>query len=954
MARQTPARSTRGRATRSRQTKDNTSRQDQVPEVYQEMLDEAEARDPEQFNMDRPTKRRRVGDTKAIPVNTPTLIQPSNVDYETPDKKDTTQVQTVYDSTTEDESDVEWEDVDIPQPAQEPPSASAVLQGGDETLQIIFNKEPEPQKKTAPRRKPVTATEKKLRLEIHKTHLLCLLAHVNLRNRWCNDHETQNFLKRMLPKRIVALLHPDEKKQQYNRSTTFVDGLNQVADIFNRKFRVTKPGLKRAHWAEDQTRLKQRVESIMSDAEVFLSQADFRSQAKIMQGSRDFGAQLFCALLRSVSVEARLVCSLQPLPFSGTVKDMTPSKAAPKYIVISSDDHDSSMDERQQSGSSSTPTRPRRIGRPEFISRPTKSSTRTEPRPISQESAHPVFWVEVFNEAVQKWFAVDPIVTKSLAKPSKFEPPASDPYNNMSYVIAFEDDASVRDVTRRYAKAFNAKTRKVRIESTRNGEQWWNKAMMAYEKPFLEDRDEAEISELTSKSAAEPMPRNIQDFKDHPIYAIKRHLRRNEVVFPERVIGHVGLSKTTSKSDNLEPVYRRSDVHVVRSADKWYRLGRDVKVGEQPLKRVPATRPKSGFASDEEGEETEHTPLYAEFQTEVYKPPPVVGGRIPKNAYGNLDVYVPSMVPPGAVHIKRTEASRAARILGVDFADAVTGFDFKGRRGTAVFGGIIIAVDYQKALEEVMRSMEDERLHAAFEARSAEALAMWRLFLLKLRIAERVQGYASDDERTGDSTPRETSVDSAEGGGGFFPEPDQSTRSPPQGVWDEEQAMGLIPGGENSFIPNLLDASKQQEDEFGGGFIPEEPEKEDLSPEPSISHHQPSSQRKSRTNFSSSSRYELVVVPHKPDPTSEEPQFVSGSPAPKEPEGSSGRIPISVDSPANVDSKSVSLEIVSRPTSPPQAPLRSPPSPDPDSEIEKGSLLSEDPEDEDAIPDWLV
>lgn len=63
----------------------------------------------------------------------------------------------------------------------------------------------------------------------------------------------------MLPKRIVALLHPDEKKQQYNRSTTFVDGLNQVAEIFNRKFRVTKPGLKRAHWAEDQTRLKQRV-----------------------------------------------------------------------------------------------------------------------------------------------------------------------------------------------------------------------------------------------------------------------------------------------------------------------------------------------------------------------------------------------------------------------------------------------------------------------------------------------------------------------------------------------------------------------------------------------------------------------------------------------------------------------------------------------------------------------
>lgn len=32
------------------------------------------------------------------------------------------------------------------------------------------------------------------------------------------------------------------------------------------------------------------------------------------------GAQLFCALVRSVGVDARLVCSLQPLPFQSHVK----------------------------------------------------------------------------------------------------------------------------------------------------------------------------------------------------------------------------------------------------------------------------------------------------------------------------------------------------------------------------------------------------------------------------------------------------------------------------------------------------------------------------------------------------------------------------------------------------------------------------------------------------------
>jgi xeroderma pigmentosum group C-complementing protein len=200
----------------------------------------------------------------------------------------------------------------------------------------------------------------------------------------------------MLPKKVITLLHPDEDKPPYIRSTTFMDGLNQVGDAFTRRFRVTKPGMKRAHWVENETQLKQKLvhisshftneypltniqESVMSGAEVFLSRGDFRTQAKTMQGSRDFGAQLFCALLRAVAVEARLVCSLQPLPFSGTVKNMTPSKPKPQYIVISSDDPGSSTDERQKAEKSPTVSRARRIGQPKFTpSRP--------PQPKSQSS----------------------------------------------------------------------------------------------------------------------------------------------------------------------------------------------------------------------------------------------------------------------------------------------------------------------------------------------------------------------------------------------------------------------------------------------------------------------------------------------------------------------------------------------------------------------------------------
>ena len=53
--------------------------------------------------------------------------------------------------------------------------------------------------------------------------------------------------------------------------------------------------------------------------------SDFRDIAATLRGSRDVGAQLFCALLRSVGVDARLVCSLQLLPFRPAQK-MTMSR----------------------------------------------------------------------------------------------------------------------------------------------------------------------------------------------------------------------------------------------------------------------------------------------------------------------------------------------------------------------------------------------------------------------------------------------------------------------------------------------------------------------------------------------------------------------------------------------------------------------------------------------------
>lgn len=68
----------------------------------------------------------------------------------------------------------------------------------------------------------------------------------------------------------------------------------------------------------------------------------------------------------------------------------------------------------------------------------------------------------------------------------------------------------------------------------------------------------------------------MQDFKDHPYYALERHLKRHEVIWPKREVGKVNAGKSSKR--NMESVYRRSDVQMVRSADKWYRFGREIKV----------------------------------------------------------------------------------------------------------------------------------------------------------------------------------------------------------------------------------------------------------------------------------------------------------------------------------------------------------------------------------------
>ena len=180
-----------------------------------------------------------------------------------------------------------------------------------------------------------------------------------------------------------------------------------------------------------------------------------------------------------------------------------------------------------------------------------------------------------------------------------------------------------------------------------------------------------------------------------------------------------------------------------------------------------------------------------------------MNGRLPKNVYGNLDVYVPSMVPQGAIHLKHPETQRAARFLGIDYADAVTGFVFKGRHGTAIINGAVIAIEHAEAVQQLLRGFADERADEEDTKRSVEALRIWKRFFLGLRIRERIEGYniEGDNGATLDPAIGEDGRSNYEGEGGFLPDSGmESIAEPTAGGW-------------------IASNEKESDEDTGGGFL---------------------------------------------------------------------------------------------------------------------------------------
>jgi xeroderma pigmentosum group C-complementing protein len=86
--------------------------------------------------------------------------------------------------------------------------------------------------------------------------------------------------------------------------------------------------------------------------------------------------------------------------------------------------------------------------------------------------------------------------------------------------------------------------------------------------------------------------------------------------------------------------------------------------------------------------------VFGYWQTVPYILPKVIDGKIERNDFGNIYMFLPSMLPLNCVHLHLTGVHQVARTLGLEAVPAVVGWDFK--KGRYVFKPFKLNKRFQK------------------------------------------------------------------------------------------------------------------------------------------------------------------------------------------------------------------------------------------------------------------
>ncbi|WPG98774.1 Hypothetical protein R9X50_00157000 [Acrodontium crateriforme] len=479
---------------------------------------------------------------------------------------------------------------------------------------------------------------------------------------------------------------------------------------------------------------------------------------------------------------------------------------------------------------------------------------RKQAKPFDRDLAFPNYWIEVCSSVSNKYIPVDPMVLSTIGSQDElvqtFEPRGSKAEKArqvMCYTIAFSSDGSAKDVTVRYLKRHQlpGKTKGMRMPVekvpvyTRKGKvkkyetyDWFRTVISLYDRPNHKRTAADDLEEQTdlkpfkpANEAKEVEKESLQFYKQSADFALEIHLRREEAIIPGAEPVKTFIAGKGDKAKE-HPVYRRSDIVTCKTVESWHKEGRELKPGEQAMKLVPVRavtlvrKREIEDAQRETGEKLKQG-LYSRDQTDWIIPPPIQDGVIPKNAFGNMDVYVPTMVPQGAVHLPLKGSAKICRKLDIDYAEACTGFEFGNQRAVPVITGVVVAEEHEILVRDAWKAYKAEEKRKEDTKRRELSLKTWRKMVLGLRVIQRMQDeYQISGEQGDEVNPfvaraKNRGSPMADvnglGAGGFFPP-----------GYEEEEA----PQAANSTYQRQTDEINGDNDDNteGGGFLVNEDE----------------------------------------------------------------------------------------------------------------------------------
>ncbi|KAI3639746.1 hypothetical protein MIR68_002440 [Amoeboaphelidium protococcarum] len=589
----------------------------------------------------------------------------------------------------------------------------------------------------------ITKDMRNKQMFLHQSHAVFQLFNACILNALCDDSTLQGLVLSQLP---FQLHH---RQSDITSQSELLSWLSSI-----RKWLLNE------YFVDDQL-------AILGDISV--KQSLIKTVNKRNGNTREL-TLLFVALLRALGLEVRLVYAIQvpslKVQRSVNQKQNDVSHKEQKVVVSETQSRTPPDGQKQKrrkrkavvGEDSDDEFEPEVVKSPYFDRGGKQKSAKVQKRSSMDRSDSSLVvnnvWFELLSEDGQSWvpFGLIDIELISDVDDKYIQYSIGNVGINPQYIVALAAQSS-------FGKCVSARYLDFNVRRKESCLDWWKDTISGLftAKSRCEEADQKDYDAFSQSCTV--MPKSLAEFNNHPQFVIEKYLKKFEVIHPKDPAQIVGQIRG-------HDIYPRSLVQDLHTAEKWIsQEARVVKAGEYPIKKVKSrvmpTKRNIKILMEEEQTELQKEGLVGLFgfwQTEPYRAPPIVNGIIPKNKYGNMDLFREEMLPEGAFHIserylwrklpkslKNASADvrlptmkRVAQDCNIEFAEAVIGFEYHGGRSVPSVDGIVVAEDKVAEFVEEFKSRVLTLVEKAKSKQLQQVASKWNYIYKKLLHREKI------------------------------------------------------------------------------------------------------------------------------------------------------------------------------------------------------------------------